>query len=307
MNNENISIDYVFPFINPTDMGWLKTYRRYFKSRAGGGNARFRDLGFLKYVFRGIEKNMPWINNVIILLSSETQIPEWLNPETVRIVYHNQFIPKQYLPTFNSNTIEMFLANIPNASEYIIYGNDDFFPMLPTSVNDYFTKDRKPRISYGEKSVARSPFQAMCKKIFKLVQRRLKLSSPSSSIYYKQSHGAQPITLTLLKETVNLLKNNIKRSITRKRKLSKNLSQYMYFDYAILSKQSERRDSLTEYIAYSSKRSNINTLNRLKSFIQKPSSPWLCFNDTQYTAIQHIPQIIDEFEKKFPEKSKYEL
>ena len=38
-----------------------------------------------------------------------------------------QFIPNNFLPTFNSCTIEMFIGNIKGLSEYFIYGNDDMF------------------------------------------------------------------------------------------------------------------------------------------------------------------------------------
>ena len=38
-----------------------------------------------------------------------------------------EFIPKEYLPTFNSNVIEMNLHRIENLSEKFILFNDDLF------------------------------------------------------------------------------------------------------------------------------------------------------------------------------------
>ena len=56
----------------------------------------------------------------------------------VRLCFHDQFIPAELLPTFNVNTIEMWLHRIPDLSEYFIYSNDDLFPMSALSPKDFF-------------------------------------------------------------------------------------------------------------------------------------------------------------------------
>jgi len=56
----------------------------------------------------------------------------------INIVLHEDIIPEKYLPTFNSTTIEMFLCKIKGLSEHFIYFNDDMFPVMPHSMNDFF-------------------------------------------------------------------------------------------------------------------------------------------------------------------------
>ncbi len=67
-----------------------------------------------------------------------------LKPETngqsprIHIVYHEDIMPKKFLPTFNSRAIEMYLHRIPGLSDYFIYGNDDMFPLSPLKESDFF-------------------------------------------------------------------------------------------------------------------------------------------------------------------------
>ena len=131
-------IDYVFPWVDPTDKKWQEQYKKAKGEDVSLQDSRFRDLGFLKYTFRSIAKNMPWIRKVHFIVSSPSQVPSWLNKKTVNVVYHKDIIPKQFLPTFNSDTIEMFLPNIPDLADKIIYANDDCYTYNLTKPQDFF-------------------------------------------------------------------------------------------------------------------------------------------------------------------------
>ena len=109
---------------------------------------------------------MPWINKVHIILSQDSQVPLWLNTETVNVIYHKDYIPKEFLPTYNSHTIESYLGNIKGLSEHFIYGNDDVYLMGPSSPEDWFSEEGKPKIRYIESNKANSSFKQFCKKIF---------------------------------------------------------------------------------------------------------------------------------------------
>lgn len=50
-----------------------------------------------------------------------------MGKKKIKYINHEDIIPKQYLPTFNSHIIETFIFRIPNLSEYFIYLNDDCF------------------------------------------------------------------------------------------------------------------------------------------------------------------------------------
>ena len=63
------------------------------------------------------------------------------NPK-LRIVYHDEFIPKDYLPTFSTLVIETFYFRIKDLSNQFIVCNDDFYFINPIP-NDWFFKDGK--------------------------------------------------------------------------------------------------------------------------------------------------------------------
>ena len=131
-------IDYVTTFVDGSDTNWRRLYAKTF-GRAPEAQ-RFRNYDTLKYALRGVEECMPWIRNVVIIVQSETQIPKWLdrNHPKVRIVYHKDFIPKEFLPTFNSNVIEMFISKIPGLSNEFILANDDMIAVKRMPESEFF-------------------------------------------------------------------------------------------------------------------------------------------------------------------------
>ena len=110
------TIDFVFPYVDCSDKIWEKTYieeRRKKNLPTKIESMRYRNWDNLQYLFRGIAKFMPWIRNVYMIVSNIEQVPSWVDTEEVKIVLHKDFIPKEFLPTFNSTCIEMFLKDIP--------------------------------------------------------------------------------------------------------------------------------------------------------------------------------------------------
>ena len=103
-------MDIVITYVNGLDPVWLQSYAEHTKVPIT--TKRFRDWGFLPYLFRGIEQNMPFVRNVYLVVSGDSQVPEWINRDHVKVVHHEDFVPKEYLPTFNSNPLEMYLHRI---------------------------------------------------------------------------------------------------------------------------------------------------------------------------------------------------
>lgn len=141
----NSAIDIVIPFLNPESKTWQAEFAKY-KAQLGLKTAnRFRDWGTMKYVLRGIETNCPWVNKVHLILFDESMIPNWLNTlnPKLHICYHRDYIPEQFLPTFSSSVIEMFIHRIPGLAENFIYSCDDMLFVKPIP-EDYFFKNNKP-------------------------------------------------------------------------------------------------------------------------------------------------------------------
>ena len=86
------------------------------------GDCRFRDMDTFNYWFRAIEKNCPWCRYIFLILASKSQIPAWLNIDhpKLKIVYHDEFIPKDELPTFNSSVINCYLPFISELGELLV-------------------------------------------------------------------------------------------------------------------------------------------------------------------------------------------
>ena len=135
----DMNIDVVIPWVDGSDHNWQKLKDQYkgLKS-ADKSDSRYRDWDNLQYVFRGIEKFWPWVNRVFLVTCG--QKPQWLNTncEKLRLINHKDYISNEYLPTFNSHTIELNLHRIEELSEHFIYMNDDFFPIRPLKPTDFF-------------------------------------------------------------------------------------------------------------------------------------------------------------------------
>ena len=156
---DNEKIDFVILWVDGSDKEWLKEKNKYLNGKNGDSVSenRYRDWQNLKYWFRGVEKFAPWVNRVYFVTYGH--IPKWLNIENpkLRVITHEEFIPKQYLPTFNSNTIELNLNRIQELSEQFVLFNDDMFIINSTKKGDFFQDglpkdecEQNANISYGK-------------------------------------------------------------------------------------------------------------------------------------------------------------
>ncbi|NDW08199.1 stealth family protein [Dysgonomonas sp. 520] len=137
---ENEPIDIVIPWVDGNNVEWQERYKQYAKLSKDGDKRviRFRDWGLLRYWFRGIECFAPWVRKIHFITSGE--LPEWLdiNHPKIHWVRHEDYIPKEYLPTFSSRTIEVNLHRIEGLSEKFIYVNDDMFLLREAPISDFF-------------------------------------------------------------------------------------------------------------------------------------------------------------------------
>lgn len=141
------TIDYVIPFVDPTDVFWKKA----FFEKLEESETKFKtpeDIDdskeLLKYHLRGISKYLPWLGIIHIVVAYPSQVPDWLDCTKVHIAYYKEFIPESYLPTFNKNTIEMFLHRIAGLSENFIYGLDDRIWVVNPLEPKHFFREKRP-------------------------------------------------------------------------------------------------------------------------------------------------------------------
>ena len=143
--DSRFQIDIVVPWVDDTDPVWRKKKAEYtgVAEIEGNSDVRYRDWDTLKYWFRSVEKFAPWVRYVFFV--TDNQKPEWLNMEHPKLkwIKHTDYIPKEYLPTFNSSVILWNLNRISELSEHFILFNDDVFLIDKTEPEDFFV-DGKP-------------------------------------------------------------------------------------------------------------------------------------------------------------------
>ena len=135
-----MDIDFVLPWVDGGDPAWRAERARYAPEAADGdaSEVRYRDWGTLKYWFRGVDRFAPWVRRVHFITWGH--LPEWLNAREPRlhIVRHEDYIPKEYLPTFSSHPIELNMHRIAGLADRFVYFNDDVFLTAPVTEEDFF-------------------------------------------------------------------------------------------------------------------------------------------------------------------------
>lgn len=137
-------IDFVITWVDGSDKAWLDEKKRYSPKEDNDDNEeRYRDWELLKYWFRGVEQFAPWVRKIHFITWGH--VPEWLNTShpKLHIVRHEDYIPKEYLPVFNSNVLEIYMHKIEDLAEQFVYFNDDFF-LVDKTEPAYFFRQGKP-------------------------------------------------------------------------------------------------------------------------------------------------------------------
>ena len=114
------------------------------------GSTRFNSLGEIFYCIASLNRFAPWLHKIYIVTDEQDpcvepflkkHFPEGYIP--IEIVDHKTIFRdyEQYLPTFNSISIETMTWRIPGLSEHYIELNDDFILSSPATPEDFFLPD----------------------------------------------------------------------------------------------------------------------------------------------------------------------
>ena len=133
-----MNIDFVVMWVDGNDLSWQDKMLSYKGTSEQSNPTRFRDWNIFKYWFRSIERFAPWVHRVFLI--TDNQIPSWININysKLKIIDHKDFIPAEYLPTFNSHTIELNIHRVEGLSEHFVVFNDDTFINAPITPEYYF-------------------------------------------------------------------------------------------------------------------------------------------------------------------------
>ena len=294
-------IDIIITYVNPNDENWVKLYNQYIRESVEEfKEKRFRDTSFLKYVLRSIDKNIPWINKVFLVVQSDSQVPEWVNREEVNVVLHEEFIPKEYLPTFNCNTIELFMHKIPNLSDYFIYFNDDMIVNKYCYANNFFYNGKCNLLSFKKNTpIGKNTWFNCLYNNTRIINNFLKKEEDINT-WHRFPHTITPLYKPMCEEAYGNFEKEIKSRITRFRDYI-NFNQHFYAYYIENSSMCSNIPVTVNYV-------NINKY--YKTFLQNANAQTLCINDSVISDVNEILKfhkiIVSDLEHKFPKESKYE-
>ena len=332
---KNIKIDFVIPWVDNTDKEWQKQKRIHSSNTIDESNSdiRYRDWGLLKYWFRAIEKNAPWVNNIYFITCG--QKPDWLdeNNPKLKLINHNDFIPTELLPTFNANVIENNLFRIKDLEEHFVYFNDDQYIINEIKPTDFF-KDGKPCDSFCFNAVSSKGSNNIIEHIilndgeiiekyfnkkeviknnfFKIFNLKYKFSDNIKSLLllsWKHFTGIQnqhipcPYLKSKMKELWDLEYETLYKGSSSKFRTKNDINIWLFRYWNLYSgnfyPRSTRRHKFYEIT---------NDIGSLNKIISSKKYQLICINDSDINInFDKVKQdLIDKFDKKFPNKSSFE-
>lgn len=291
-------MDVVITYVDGLDPLWQKDYEEHTNIPILA--KRFRDWGTLRYLMRGIEVNMPFVDKVHLIVARDSQVPEWVNRDTVNVVLHKDIIPEQFLPTFNCNPIELHIHRIKGLSERYIYFNDDVFPLKKCEPTDFFV-DGKGQLGMSRHLFSFDMFKKICRNSD--VVARKALGMKPSLFFLRPQHVCTPMIKSECEAVYERQKEAIHASITMTR-TAKNISQYIFLNYMYLNGTLENRRLSKRHFSL-----GITSTEKLRKFLLNPTKTFTCLNDVQlseerYEELRRV--VLESFETLFPNKSRFE-
>ena len=331
-NRCNEKIDFVMIWVDGNDPKWQKEKSKYSNDKnSDNRNIRFRDWENLKYWFRGIEKYTPWVNKIFFVTCGH--LPAWLdtsNPK-IQVVRHDEFIPKEYLPTFSSHTIELNLHRIKGLSDNFVYFNDDIFIMKKMKKEDFFKNGKPKEMSiisplYGDdeiftsvcntvniiinkhfnkkKIVRKNPFQFVNFRYGKLNIRSLLCLPFKHFLGFYETHSCNAYRKETFNEVWEQEFDILNQTCLHKFRTKNDVNQYLMKQWQFCS--------CTTVPTYNKKKLLVifkDDINYICSYLKKPKKAIICLNDRNSTEEEFENaklKINNTFEQILPDKSSFE-
>lgn len=315
-------IDIVVTYLNERDKKWQETFN-YWKNkeiaegkakadnRQAFGEERTREWDTFKYWLRGVEENCPWVNKIFIIVQNKNHVPKWLdvNHPKIRIVYHDEYIPVSLLPTFNAMTIAMYVSNIPDLSDNYIMCDDDYYFLNPIKEDRFFKGNkpvhqynRVPFVLYSDELLKGSSgvFYAILNNNLKFETKFMKDDLIKFDIYHLPEARKKSFEQAILNSLA--YKNDIfHANLISKFRHPYNFCPYMFSDLLKICNRAILEEPYHN-CSYVTLKSTVN-------FDDYKDKDIVCFNDTEQLDDYELTKkhLIEFFEKKFPNKSSFEL
>lgn len=340
---QQADIDFVITWVDGGDPAWQKEKAAYSGAPVAEApktalidnrDERYRDHGLLRYWFRGVDKFTPWVRKIHFVTWGH--LPKWLDTDNpkINIVRHEDFIPKEYLPTFNSNAIELNLHRIKGLSENFVYFNDDMFLLRSMKETEFF-RDGKPCDLLAFQPVVANPANPVMSHLYlnsalvisKYFDKRenvrkqpgkyFKIGYPPMYFFYNllelafpkftgffSVHGHFPFCKKTYEELWELEADQLWETVSHRLRSKDDLTIYLFRDWQKLTGNFHAKNLLKDFEYFEMSDNN----NRLFRTIRNKSKKMICINDSnEKVDFERITNELSElFEKVLPEKSSFE-
>ncbi len=329
----NHPIDIVIPWVDGLDPEWRKERAKYTASKtADNDEARYRTWDTFQHWFRSIEANAPWVRTIHFVTVGH--LPSWLDPNhpKLHIVRHDEFIPEEYLPTFNSHTIELNMHRIPDLAEHFIYFNDDVYITQPVKEDDFFenglpkdaavlgivkntdTSNFMPYIMLNMLALINEKFdkKAVMKghrsqwfslKYGKNLLNNLLISSWDCFTGFRNFHTCIPYTKQTLTEVWDAYPEFLHETSLHKFRTKEDVNQYLFRYWQLVNNRFVPMKPNSAYITIGKVESSV-----LKSYLSNTGYKIVCVNDDPiaFNYQQEATKIYNVFEEFYPKPSSFE-
>lgn len=327
-----MSIDFIVTWVDGNDPKWLLERSKYDKtidlSDDANNQARYRDMDLFHYWFRAVEKYAPWVNKIFLVTAD--QVPEWLNTEHPKLVMvnHRDYIPQNYLPTYNSNVIELNFHRIKDLGERFVIFNDDFFLNAPVLEENFFEGNLPKDFGIYKPILPDSPFAHIlvnnimvmnkyyrAKKTFRanlfkffnlkyshyIVHNVFALFN-SGITGYHNAHVALPALKSTFEKVWELEHDLLSKTSSNRFRTLEDVNHWLMSHWNI-----ENNQFVPQYFKFG-KTYPMSAIADIKNDVEKQQSKVICINDSADTQDfdDLVIQLKTIFEAKFPEKSSFE-
>ena len=333
--NNTMDIDFVVTWVDMHSQQWKDEFAKYSNkidnTKNSFSEARFRDYGFMKYWFRGVEKFAPFVRKIHFVTCG--QKPDWLNENNPKIalVNHKDYIPNQFLPCFNSNVLEFYLHKIPNLSEHFVYFNDDFFIINEVSQERFFKNGLPCDIAVFRHNTGLSQWEKMLKNNLILINQHFdkkevmhhhfnkwynKIYGKKARLNYllkfypkfitlKTPHNAQPFLKSTFEEVWTTFEKELITASANRFRTEKDLTPELFRTWQIC------KGNFEPYNTYNDTKMFPLLLKSKKAIkaIYEQSFSLICLNDNIHIRnyAETMRKIQEAFETVLPEKSSFEI
>ena len=270
-----IYADFVWTWVDGSDEKWVTKYNQYILYKID--KFRYTSNNEIIYSLLCYHKFMNWHKGRILLITDE-QIPALYKlplelQQRITIVDHTEFIPKIFLPTFNSIIIELWIPFINGLSNLFVYWNDDFLVWKETPIEYFFNKSEDKLVGYTEN-----------KQLFMCTNKNRQLSSN-----YHQTYKKTCDTFPDIINTENYISNHSPRIYDKQMLL---VLHHIYKDVF-----------LQQYPYKIRSRNNINTIALYDAWLKKLGLKLLIKEkDTDYNHLYLNINVVDNLNKDIYDK-----